>query len=452
MNKLLMILLICPSLSLTFTTSVHANYNDKKTNLEACYYSALYNYGDSNSDTGGIAAAFYPPASPSGVTYFGLPAGRASDGRLIIDFIADSVGIPYLSAYLDSIGSNYQQGANFATGGATIGKPNETWFATGVSPFPLEIQVEHYTQLKDRAPHLYNQSKDECVRNRLPKSDLDLSKALFTLDIGQNDVAFGIRTLSYQLQKEAIPRIVAQFISQIEVLYERGGRTFWIHNTGPIGCLPVAIAKVQKPAPPGYLDEFRCVKTQNDVALLFNKVLKDEIVKLRANLSNASIVYVDVYAAKYELITTAKNQGFEDPFTTCCGYHGIDYDVYCGNTGNVNGTQVFAGSCPNPSKVISWDGVHYSEAANKWIADRIVSGSLSDPPVAVSRACHKQASASWSVDDIGCLKDPNDVVQQLSKVLKDEIVKHRTNLSEAATVYVDMYAAKYQLIVTANRQ
>ncbi|CAA0823432.1 GDSL esterase/lipase [Striga hermonthica] len=307
---------------------------------------------------------------------------------------ADSVGIPYLSSYLDSIGSNYQQGANFATGGATIVRPNETWFATGVSPFPLEIQVEHYTQLKDRAPHLYNQSKDECVRYRLPKPDLDLSKALFTVDIGQNDVAFGIRTLSYQHQKEAIPTIVAQFISQIRVLYERGARTFWIHNTGPIGCLPVAIAKVQKPAPPGYLDEFGCVKTQNDVALLFNKVLKDEIVKLRANLSNASIVYVDVYAAKYELISTAKDQGFEDPFATCCGYHGVDYDVYCGNTGNVNGTEVFATSCPNPSEVISWDGVHYTEAANKWIADRIVNESLSDPPVAVSRACHKQASVS----------------------------------------------------------
>ncbi|GER29256.1 GDSL-like Lipase/Acylhydrolase superfamily protein [Striga asiatica] len=213
--------------------------------------------------------------------------------------------------------------------------------------------------------------KDECIRNRLPKPDLDLSKALFTLDNGQNDVTFGIRTLSYQLQKKVIPRIVALFISQIGVLYERGGRTFWKHNTGPIGCLPVAIAKVQKPAPPVYLDEFGCVKTQNDVSLLFNKVSKDEIVRLRANLSTASIVYIDVYAATYEPITTAKKSsslvghfaGFEDPFTTCCGYHGIDYDVYCGNTENVNGTHAFAASCLNPSKVISWDGVHYSEAA-----------------------------------------------------------------------------------------
>lgn len=48
---------------------------------------AIYNFGDSNSDTGGIAAAFFPMVAPCGETFFHRPAGRASDGRLIIDFI-----------------------------------------------------------------------------------------------------------------------------------------------------------------------------------------------------------------------------------------------------------------------------------------------------------------------------------------------------------------------------
>lgn len=60
---------------------------DDPTSLPPCDYPALYNFGDSNSDTGGIAAIFYPPGPPSGETYFGKPSGRASDGRLIIDFI-----------------------------------------------------------------------------------------------------------------------------------------------------------------------------------------------------------------------------------------------------------------------------------------------------------------------------------------------------------------------------
>ncbi|KAI3463051.1 hypothetical protein Pfo_019714 [Paulownia fortunei] len=381
MMELLMILV-----SWFFFSSAIITNADEMMNLPPCDYPAIYNFGDSNSDTGGIAAAFYPPASPSGETYFHRPAGRASDGRLIIDFIAGHLRIPYLSPYLDSIGSNYQHGANFATGGATILRPNESWFESGVSPFPLEIQVEHFTQFKDRTAYIYNQAKEECLRKRLPKPDF--SKALFTLDIGQNDVALGIRSLSFKLQQAAITKIVSQFISQVGVLYQRGARTFWIHNTGPIGCLPVATAKVKDPVA-GYLDENGCVKSQNDIALQFNKELKEKIVKLRTELSDAAIVYVDMYTAKYELITKAKNQGFEDPFEICCGYHGIGYDVWCGNKGNVNGSEVNAGSCANASVVISWDGVHYSEAANQWIANRILNGSLSNPTIAVTRACHK---------------------------------------------------------------
>jgi hypothetical protein len=52
-----------------------------------CKFPAVFNFGDSNSDTGGFWAAFPAQQGPFGMTYFGRPAGRASDGRLVIDFI-----------------------------------------------------------------------------------------------------------------------------------------------------------------------------------------------------------------------------------------------------------------------------------------------------------------------------------------------------------------------------
>ena len=55
--------------------------------LKNCTFPAIFNFGDSNSDTGGLSASFRSLKPPYGETYFHKPAGRESDGRLIIDFM-----------------------------------------------------------------------------------------------------------------------------------------------------------------------------------------------------------------------------------------------------------------------------------------------------------------------------------------------------------------------------
>jgi len=55
------------------------------TNLFDC--PAIFNFGASNADTGGLAAAFQALPLPNGETFFNRSTGRFSDGRLIIDFI-----------------------------------------------------------------------------------------------------------------------------------------------------------------------------------------------------------------------------------------------------------------------------------------------------------------------------------------------------------------------------
>lgn len=92
-------------------------------------------------------------------------------------------------------------------------------------------------------------------------------------------------------------------------LYEEGARFFWIHNTGPIGCLPYSI--IYDRSKPRNLDKIGCVAPQNKVAREFNKQLKDIVLKLRKQLPEAALTYVDVYSAKYELISKAKNLGKE---------------------------------------------------------------------------------------------------------------------------------------------
>ncbi|KAF3976405.1 hypothetical protein CMV_000378 [Castanea mollissima] len=348
--------------------------------LRRCDFPAIYNFGDSNSDTGGISAALSEIHAPNGETFFEHPSGRACDGRLIIDFIAKELKLPYLSAYLDSLGTNFRHGANFATGGSSI-RPG------GYSPFHLGIQTSQFIRFKSRTTALYNQLSPNSRETPLLKTRLsrpkDFSKAIYTFDIGQNDLGFGFQYTTIEEVRLSIPNILSQWSQAVHLLYKEGARVFWVHNTGPIGCLPYSVIYQSKS---GNLDQIGCVKPQNEVAQEFNRQLKDMVFQLRAQLPNAAFTYVDVYSAKYALISNAKNEGFVDPFEFCCGsFYG--YHIDCGKKATVNGT-IYGNPCHNPSMHISWDGIHYSDAANLWIAKRILNGSLSDPPVSIGEACY----------------------------------------------------------------
>ncbi|KAI9126284.1 hypothetical protein K1719_002705 [Acacia pycnantha] len=117
---------------------------------KTCGFPAIYNFEDSNSDTGAGSAAFTGVHPPNGESFFGSLSRRGCDGRLIIDFIAEQLKLPYLSAYLNSLGSNYRHGANFLVGGASIRRG-------GYSPFHLGLQIDQFKQLKYRVNLLYNQ-------------------------------------------------------------------------------------------------------------------------------------------------------------------------------------------------------------------------------------------------------------------------------------------------------
>ncbi|RZC88760.1 hypothetical protein C5167_031132 [Papaver somniferum] len=305
--------------------------------LKTCNFPAVFNFGDSNSDTGGMSAALYPIGTPNGETFFGKPSGRASDGRLIVDFMAEELGLAYLRPYLDSLGlGSFNNGANFATGGSSIVEP-------GYSPFHLDVQISQFRQFKARIIDIVNSTQQEKGKADLPKPE-DFSKALYTFDIGQNDLQVGL-SRSEGETLASITTILEQFSTAVQE--------------------------------PGNLDKNGCVISLNVIAQEFNRELKFKLDQLKANLAGAAFTYVDVYAAKYNLINSAKDQGFVDPLDFCCCPHKVV----------VNGT-VYGGPCANPLKHISWDGIHYSEAANQWVAKFILNGSMSDTSIPINQACY----------------------------------------------------------------
>jgi phospholipase/lecithinase/hemolysin len=355
-----------------------------------CNFPAIFNFGDSNSDTGGLSAAFGAAPPPNGETFFKKPAGRYCDGRLVIDFIASSLGIPFLDAYLDSIGTNFSHGANFATAGSTIRRENRTLFQSGFSPFSLDVQTWQFNQFINRSQFAYE--KGGVYREMLPTQDI-FSKALYTFDIGQNDLTSGYFTnLTTKEVKGYLPDLMERFTNLIKAIYDLGGRFFWIHNTGPIGCLPYVLVRV--PALAAKKDQVGCGEVFNEAAQLFNAKLKETVAQLRKDLPSATFTYVDVYSVKYEMFKNPGKHGFEEPLISCCGHGGkYNYDVNagCGATIRVNNTEILIGkSCPEPLKKVCWDGIHFTEAANRFIFEQIADGKFSDPPVPLKSAClHK---------------------------------------------------------------
>ncbi|KAK3125540.1 hypothetical protein QOZ80_7BG0606270 [Eleusine coracana subsp. coracana] len=331
-----------------------------------CNFPAVFNFGDSNSDTGGLSATFGAAPPPNGRTFFGVPSGRYCDGRLVIDFIAESLGIPYLSAYLNSIGTNFSQGANFATAGSSIRRQNTSLFLSGFSPISLDVQSWEFDQFMNRSQFIYN-NKGGVYRQLLPKSTEEV--------------------------ETIIPDLMERLTSVVESVLWHGGKYFWIHNTGPLGCLPYAL--MHRPDLAAPMDDAGCSVKYNKVAQLFNLRLKETVASLRKKHPDAAFTYVDVYTAKYRLISQAKKLGFDDPLLTCCGHGGrynFNLNIGCGGMALVNGTWVAVGACDDPSKRVSWDGVHFTEAANKFVFDQIASGALSDPPMALRQACHSRGA------------------------------------------------------------
>ncbi|KAL9392941.1 hypothetical protein Peur_012226 [Populus x canadensis] len=328
----------------------------------------IFNFGDSNSDTGGLVAGLgFPVNLPNGRTFFHRSTGRLSDGRLLIDFLCQSLNASFLSPYLDSLGgSRFTNGANFAVvGSSTLPK---------YVPFSLNIQLMQFLHFKARTLELVTAGFGNFI------TDEGLRNALYIIDIGQNDIADSFsKKMSYAQVTKRIPSVVLEIENAVKVLYNQGGRKFWIHNTGPLGCLPQKLSLVQKKD----LDPIGCISDYNRAAGLFNEGLRRLCERMRSQLSGATIVYVDIYSIKYDLIANSSKYGFSSPLMACCGSGGPPYNYDIRVTCSQPGYQV----CDEGSRYVNWDGIHYTEAANSIVASKVLSMAHSSPSIPFDFFC-----------------------------------------------------------------
>jgi len=160
-------------------------------------FRTVYAFGDSFTDTGNTLwttepfSFRYVSSRPYGATFFHRSTNRYSDGRLVVDFLAEALKLPsflppYLSSAAASNTSSAQQvGVNFAVAGATA--IEHDFFARNNISFDLTSQ-SIMTQLGWFDAHLRAAagSKDDDRRKKVGDA------LLWVGEIGTNDYTYTV--------------------------------------------------------------------------------------------------------------------------------------------------------------------------------------------------------------------------------------------------------------------
>ncbi|XP_016648562.1 PREDICTED: GDSL esterase/lipase At1g28590-like isoform X2 [Prunus mume] len=344
-------------------------------------YNSIIAFGDSLTDTGNLYNS-YPNKSlnffhpPYGQTYFHHPTGRCSDGRLVIDFIAEFLGLPLVPPYLESQDSNqsvqnFEAGVNFAVVGATALDAaflEEMGDSTAFTNNSLSIQLEWFKQM---LPSLCNTSSD-C--NKLLSTSLILMG-----EIGGNDYNNALLAgKSIEKVQAYVPLVIETIASTINELIELGAATLLVPGNFPIGCLPAYLTKYESSDKNQYDPSTGCLNWLNKFSGYHNDQLQIELSRIRRLHPQVTIIYADYYNAMLQLYQSPDQFGFTgETSKACCGGGGpynFNSSVQCGNAG--------ATVCENPSQFINWDGMHCTEAAYRLMTKALLQGNYTFPRLA----------------------------------------------------------------------
>uniref|UniRef100_A0A6N2MF32 SGNH hydrolase-type esterase domain-containing protein n=1 Tax=Salix viminalis TaxID=40686 RepID=A0A6N2MF32_SALVM len=268
--------------------------------------SKLFVFGDSYADTGNNRNSLASSWKASyGITFPGKPAGRFSDGRVLTDFLAKSIGIkspiPYRWRKVVGI-EHWKNGMNFAYGGTGV-------FPTSVLQPNMTTQIDFF--------------QDIIHEKFYSGSDLHSSVAL--VSVAGNDYSNYIAT-NGTAQKVGFTALQ------------------------PLGCLPRST----------FTSSFQqCNGTENELVSFHNLLLQQAVIKLNNDTKkDSTFAILDLYDA---FMAVFKNKGekpgsskFVNPLKPCCA--GISTAYSCGSV-DANGAKKYA-VCDDPEAAFFWDTVH----------------------------------------------------------------------------------------------
>ncbi|VVA22812.1 PREDICTED: GDSL [Prunus dulcis] len=324
---------------------------------EARVVPAMYVFGDSLVDVGNnnylqfsFAKANFPH---NGIDFpTKTPTGRFCNGKNAADLLAEIMGLPAIPPYLSMASKSnnitlFLNGVNFASGAAKIFKDTNQQHPQSIS---FGEQVDYYLAVQ----------KEVVQKLGASKAQTHLSKSLFTIVIGSNDIYtyFGSSINNRTSPQQYVNSMAAALKQQVKRLYDYGGRKFVIVGVALVGCTPYERNEQTNK---------ECNADVNQMAAKYNGVLVSMLKNLKSELKGINYSYFDGYSVMHNFIQKPAAYGFAEVKAACCGLGKLNADAPC---------LPFATYCSNRSDHLFWDRTHPTEAAHRIFVDRILYGPL----------------------------------------------------------------------------
>ncbi|XP_031504460.1 GDSL esterase/lipase At5g08460 isoform X2 [Nymphaea colorata] len=317
---------------------------------------AFFIFGDSSVDVGTnnflgtLARSDLPPYGRDFDTH--KPTGRFCNGRLIVDYLALHMGLPFVPAFLGQSGEVHSMihGVNYASSGAGI------LFTSG-SDLGQHISLTQQIEQAVDTFQLITLSLGERRANRL------FAESIFFLSVGSNDYihhylrnASGVKSLYLPWGFNQL--LISTVKQRLKTLYTMNARRFVVLGLAPLGCTPHFLWEYQS-------KEGECIKEINDMIMEFNFGMRYMIDELNKELKDAMFIFCDAFLGSEDIMMNHEHYGFETVTEACCGFGQYGGWIMCISP------QM---ACKNATTHVWWDQFHPTDAVNSILADNIWSG------------------------------------------------------------------------------
>ncbi|KAJ0983079.1 hypothetical protein J5N97_011334 [Dioscorea zingiberensis] len=270
----------------------------------------------------------YPPY---GIDYLGgKPTGRYSNGKNVVDFLAEKLRVPspkpYLSLSKTDNPLEFLEGVNFASGSAGILISTHQGLCIS-----LETQIDYYSSVL----------RALVEKLGIVQVQRFISSSIFLINIGSNDILVydGTGVSKY------VRLLISTLEGELKRIFKLGARKLVLMGTEPIGCWPVVRALNKSSGD--------CNRELNQVSSLYSEQAVLLLKKLQSEYADMSYSFFNSYRVFDKLIKHPENYGFDESKAACCGMGYLNAEIAC---------NPFATYCSNRTKYVFWDGWHQTEA------------------------------------------------------------------------------------------